>query len=79
MDNSRYRLVEIKLGRNLAGYLRDARRAKKSFHVIGNELAQKTGENLSPETIRKWVRDMETASGTEPSYVVGPRQPKAAA
>lgn len=75
-----YQLVETKLpGRNLADYLHKERQAQRRFDTISSNLTTITGVAVTPETVRRWVRAMEVATGTEPSYLPGHRREKSAA
>lgn len=75
-----FRLVDAKLGeQSLVDLLRDARAANQSFQMIGYELAKLTGEQVTQETIRTWVRSLEETGELVPTYLPGHRREKPAA
>lgn len=58
----KYELIEERLGRNLADQLREWRAARLSAPAIARLIQTQTRVAITGETIRTWLRDVETAA-----------------
>lgn len=76
--SAKYALVETLLRQQnksrdtvLSAWLLQQRAAGVSFLNIAFDLTQRTGEALTQEVVRKWVRDLEQSEGLNPSVLPG--------
>jgi hypothetical protein len=53
-DTPLYRLVELRLGRSLAGYVGERRAAGEDWRSIVREIGADAGVEISRETLRSW-------------------------
>ena len=58
-----YRLVEARLGQPLDAYVAE-RRASTSWRAMAADLTERTGENVTYETLRGWFADRITVETT---------------
>ncbi len=55
----RYRIVQTRLGRDLRGYLSDARCAGRSYRQIAADIEASTGVAVTYEAVRQWVNRLD--------------------
>lgn len=56
-DSAKYRLMELRLGRNLAQYVTGLRAQGHSWRDIAKHLTATTGEPIQMQTLRLWFPD----------------------
>ncbi len=55
----RYTLIQLRLGRDLAGYITQARRDQRSYRRIAADLRTITGMPVTYEAVRQWEQRAE--------------------
>lgn len=58
-----YQLIEERLDGTLADYVRERRPAQATWRQLAAEIEEKTGVNVSYETLRSWFTADRTESG----------------
>lgn len=57
-----YQLIEARLDGTLADYIRDRRPPQATWRQLAADIEEKTGVDVSYETLRSWFADREQGS-----------------